>query len=268
METDPKDQSRGKAPSETMKKVSAIDPMGLLGDLNDNDQEMTEEEDSGVTADADPTIHKNVHVISASEGEGSECWMQGDGSEPDFSSSANINNVDTTAGNKEERFIIVDIERPALPPALSAPAEPSGSLAPQSESALMPPPPARTAPAVAAPAAAHLPDPDTVKKLFQRIGEGRSLQAAFQPEKNSGQGKKNNENQNNKTDSGSSKISETSCSETVLPKIKVTPVEADLIPPKTYKAGRLCYQSKLSGCSPVCGGPLPGDYADGAGHDG
>jgi hypothetical protein len=58
----------------------------------------------------------------------------------------------------------------------------------------------------------------------------------IQPEKNSGQGKKNNENQNDKTDSGSSKISETSCSETVLPKIKVTPVEADLIPPKTYKA--------------------------------
>ena len=42
METDPKDQSRGMAPSETMKKVSAIDPMGLLGDASDNDQEMRE----------------------------------------------------------------------------------------------------------------------------------------------------------------------------------------------------------------------------------
>jgi hypothetical protein len=121
METDPKDQSRGMAPSKTMKKVSAIDPMGLLGDHNDNDQEMREVEDIGATADADPTIHKNVHLISASEGEGSECGMQGDGSEPDISNSANINNVDTTGGNKEKRFIIVDIERPAAPPALSRP---------------------------------------------------------------------------------------------------------------------------------------------------
>ncbi len=39
-----------------------------------------------------------------------------------------------------------------------------------------------------------------------------------------------------KTDSGSSKNSETSCSETVLPKIKLTAVEADFVPPKTYKA--------------------------------
>jgi hypothetical protein len=75
METDSKDQSRGMAPSETMKKVSAIDPMGLLGDHADNDQEMREVEDIGGTADADPTIQKNVHVISASEGEGSECGL-------------------------------------------------------------------------------------------------------------------------------------------------------------------------------------------------
>ncbi len=100
----------------------------------------------------------------------------------------------------------------------------------------MPPPAARTAPAAAATAAAQVPDPDTVKKMFQRIGEGGSQQAAIQSQKNTGQGKKNNENQNDKTDSGSSKNSETSCSETVLPKIKLTPVEADLILPKTYKA--------------------------------
>jgi hypothetical protein len=65
METDPKDQSRGMAPSEMMRKVSAIDPMGLLGDTSDNDQEMREVEDGGATPDADPAIHKNVHVISA-----------------------------------------------------------------------------------------------------------------------------------------------------------------------------------------------------------
>jgi hypothetical protein len=50
METDPKAQSRGMAPSETMKKVSAIDPMGLLCDTSDNDQEMREVEDSSATA--------------------------------------------------------------------------------------------------------------------------------------------------------------------------------------------------------------------------
>jgi hypothetical protein len=82
METDPKDLCRGMAPSETMKKVSAIDPMGLLGDHTDNDQEMREVEDIGGTSDADPMLHKNVHVISASEGEGSEGGIQGDGSEP------------------------------------------------------------------------------------------------------------------------------------------------------------------------------------------
>ena len=110
MEMDPKDQSWGMAPSETMKKVSAIDPMGLLGDTSDNDQEMREVEDSGATVDADPTVHKNVHLISASEGEGSECGMQGDGSEPDIN---NAIAADTTAANKEKSFIIVDIERPA-----------------------------------------------------------------------------------------------------------------------------------------------------------
>jgi hypothetical protein len=232
---DPKDQSRGMAPSETMKKVSAINPMGLLGDTSDNDQEMREVEDSGATADADPAMHKNVHVISASEGEGSECGMQGDGSEPDNN---NATAVDTTAANKEKSFIIVSIERPATQPVLPTSAEPGDSLPPQSASTLMPPPSARAPPAATATAstAAPVPDPATVKRIFQRIGEGGSQHSAIQPPKNSGQGKTIYENQNEKTDSGSSKNSETSRSETVLPKIKLTAVEADLVPPKTYKA--------------------------------
>jgi hypothetical protein len=81
-----------------------------------------------------------------------------------------------------------------------------------------------------------VPDPGTVKKIFQRIGEGGSQYPSIQPPKNSGQGKTTYENQKEKTDSGSSKNSETSRSETVLPKIKLIAVEADLIPPKTYKA--------------------------------
>jgi hypothetical protein len=113
METDPKDQSRGMAPSETMKKVSAIDPMGLLGDHSDNDQEMREVEDTG-NLDADPTAHKNVHVISASEGEGSECGVQGDGSQPDNSNDTNTTNADASAIH-EKRFIIVDIAPSAIP---------------------------------------------------------------------------------------------------------------------------------------------------------
>jgi hypothetical protein len=124
--------------------------------------------------------------------------LQGDGSEPDISNSANINNVDPTAGNHEKRFIIVDIERPAALPTFSAPAEPNGPAAPQSESALMPPPAARTTPAAAATAAAQVPDPDTVKKMFQRMGEGGSQQAAIQSQKNTGQGKKNHVNKKEK----------------------------------------------------------------------
>ena len=52
METDPKDLCRGMAPSETMRKVTAIDPRGLLGDITDNDQEMREVEDVGGAPDA------------------------------------------------------------------------------------------------------------------------------------------------------------------------------------------------------------------------
>jgi hypothetical protein len=95
----------------------------------------------------------------------------------------------------------------------------------------MPPPAARTAPA-----AAQVPDPDLVKKMFQRKGENGSQQAANPAQMNSGKGTKNIENQKNQTESGSSKITENSCSETVPPKIKTVPAEADLIPPKTYKA--------------------------------
>ncbi len=145
METDPKDQSRGMAPSETM-KVSAIDPMGLLGDNGDTDQEMREVEDNVGTSDADPTTHKNVHVSSASEGEGSESGMQGEGSEPDNTDNANNTNGGTV-GNKEKPFIIVDIERPAALPAISALSGLSGAATTQSEKALMPPPAAKPIPA-------------------------------------------------------------------------------------------------------------------------
>jgi len=89
METDPKDLCRGMAPSETMRKVTAIDPRGLLGDITDNDQEMREVEDVGGAPDADPTLHRNVHVISASEGDGSEGGQQGEGSDPDTNNSTN-----------------------------------------------------------------------------------------------------------------------------------------------------------------------------------
>ncbi len=146
------------------------------------------------------------------------------------SNQTNTTNVGA-AGNHEKRFIIVDIERPAALPAISAPFGQNGSATPQSETALMPPPAARTAPA-----AAQVPDPDLVKKMFQRMGEDESQQAAILSQKNTGQGKKNHENQKDQTESGSSKITENSCSETVLPKIKPVPAEADLIPPKTYKA--------------------------------
>jgi hypothetical protein len=248
METDPKDQSRGMAPSETMKKVSAIDPMGLLGNHADNNQEMREVEDIGGASDADPTLHKNVHVISASEGEGSEGGIQGDGSEPDNTNILN-NTSGGTAGYQEKPFRIVDIEKPAALPSDSAPLGQFGGETALSETALMPPPAARTALVTA-----QVPDPDLVKKMFQRMGENGSQQAATPPQMNTGQGTKNNENQKNQTDSGSSKITENSCSETVLPKIKPIPAEADLILPKTYKAIVANIGGITSGQDPIeCG---------------
>ncbi len=191
METDPKDLSRGMAPSETMKKVSAIDPMGLLGDHADNDQEMREVEDIGSASDANPSLHKNVHVISASEGEGSEGGIQGDGSEPDNSNILN-NSSGGAAGNQEKAFRIVDIEKPAALPSVSAPLGQSGGETALSESALMPPPAARTTPV-----ATQVPDPDLVNKMFQRMGENGSQQAATPPQMNTGQGTKNIGNQKN-----------------------------------------------------------------------
>jgi hypothetical protein len=122
METDPKDLSRGMAPSETMKKGSAIDPMGLLGDHMDNDQEMREVERRTSAAHRMPTPGPPVQ---------------------------------------------------------------SGGGTALSESALMPPPAVRTAPA-----AAQVPDPDLVKKMFQRMGENGSQQAATPAQMNSGQGTK------------------------------------------------------------------------------
>ncbi len=68
------------------------------------------------------------------------------------------------------------------------------------------------------------------------MGEDGSQHAANVSQLSTGQGKKDYEKQNDQTESGSSKITESSCSETVLPKIKPIPTKADLIPPKTYKA--------------------------------
>jgi hypothetical protein len=87
-----------------------------------------------------------------------------------------------------------------------------------------------------APAAVLVPDPDLVKKMFQRMGEDRSQQAAPQARQFPGHGSKNNENLNCQTESSSSILTEKNRSETALPKIKPIPAEADLIPPKTYKA--------------------------------
>ncbi len=189
-------------------------------------------EDIGGAPDADPTLHRNVHVISASEGEGSESGLQGDGTDPDTNNTINRSGGnDGASGNPEKTFRIVDTEKPAALQACPAPPVQLGGGTALSESALMPPPAARSAPA-----AAQVPDPDMVKKMFQRKGEIGSPQAATPTQKNSGQGKKNIENQKNQTESGSSELTENSCSETVLPKIKLVPAEADLIPPKTYKA--------------------------------
>ena len=82
MEDKTSDQSRGMAPSEMMQKLSAIDPEGLLGDSGENgdngdqDQEMQETRSRGSEemeeADNNPAIHRNTHVVSTSEEEGSE----------------------------------------------------------------------------------------------------------------------------------------------------------------------------------------------------
>jgi len=233
METDPKDLCRGMAPSETMRKVTAIDPRGLLGDITDNDQEMREVEDVGGAPDADPTLHRNVHVISASEGDGSEGGQQGEGSDPETNNSTNkLGGTDGVPGNQAKAFRIVDIEMPATSQASLIPTAVSGGGAALPESILMPPPAARSAPT-----ATQVPDPDLVKKMFQRRDENLSQLAGSPMQKNLGHGTKNIENQNkNQTESGTSELSEASCSETVLPKIKPVPAEADLIPPKTYKA--------------------------------
>ncbi len=82
MEDKTSDQSRGMAPSEMMQKLSAIDPEGLLGDSGENgdngdqEQEMQETRSRGSEemeeADNNPAIHRNIHVVSTSEEEGSE----------------------------------------------------------------------------------------------------------------------------------------------------------------------------------------------------
>jgi hypothetical protein len=67
---------------EMMQKICAIDPMRLLGDSGEteenveNDQEMQElqenrsqaSEEMESAADGNPAAHKNIHVVSESEG--------------------------------------------------------------------------------------------------------------------------------------------------------------------------------------------------------
>ncbi len=134
-----------------------------------------------------------------------------------------------TVVSRQKSFIIVDIERRADQPGTTGFPDPSGVVNDQSEQALMPPPIMKPVQA-----AVPAPDPDLVKKLFQRMGENGSQRENLTARQNSGQERKKNENVNCQTDSGSSFLTGKNSSETVLPKIK--PVPADLIPLKTYKA--------------------------------
>ncbi len=129
MEDKTTDGSRGMAPSEMMQKICAIDPMGLLGDSGEigenveNDQEMQElqetrsqaSEDTASAAEGNPAAHKNVHVVSKSDGgQGSDdgrdsAAPDGDGSgQPDSGTGTQAMG---RAKPQEKNFIIVDIER-------------------------------------------------------------------------------------------------------------------------------------------------------------
>jgi hypothetical protein len=129
MEDKTTDRSRGMAPSEMMQKICAINPMRLFGDSGEtgenveNDQEMQElqenrsqaSEEMESAADGNPAAHKNIHVVSESEGgegrvDGRDLAApDGDGSgQPETGTGTHI-----MGGEKpqEKNFIIVDIER-------------------------------------------------------------------------------------------------------------------------------------------------------------
>jgi len=192
MEDKTSDQIRGMAPSEMMQKICAIDPMGLLGDSGENgengdqDQEMQETHSLGSEvmeeADENPAIHRNIHVVSASEEEVSEgekdertnetatataaeagstrvigTGQAGSGSEKN---SATAHAGDCTS--KEKSFIIVDIQKKTTDAEFTGPA-----LAPNakvSSSGLMPPP--KSIPVATYPV--PVPDPKSVKEIFQQ----------------------------------------------------------------------------------------------------
>jgi hypothetical protein len=221
-----------------MQKVCAIDPMGLLGDSNetgDNDQEMQEVRDNrsqtsgemeSATNTADPAAHKNTHVVSESDGEdgggsgnGDTHTPSGDGSGQPATGTGTGTHTRGGENPQEKNFIIVDIERRTGPDNDTA-----GTV-------LMPPP--KPKPASKAQAAdsfpAPVPDPEKVKELFLLR---EKLAARLNVEKN----KNNAGNENSNETSGYSADSGSKSSENVLPKIKPVPAEADLIPPKTYKA--------------------------------
>ncbi len=165
------------SPSETMQKVCAIDPMGLLGDsteTGDNDQEMQELQENRSQASeemvsaadaADPTAHKNIHVVSESDGgdsgDGSDDGRvtvapAGDGSgQPETGTGTGTH----TMGGKnpqEKNFIIVDIERR---PTQCTDGATAGSV-------LMPPPKPKPVPTAqsASPVPVPVPDPKNVKE--------------------------------------------------------------------------------------------------------
>jgi hypothetical protein len=221
-----------------MQKVCAIDPMGLLGDSNetgDNDQEMQEVRDNrsqtsgemeSATNTADPAAHKNTHVVSESDGEdgggsgnGDTHTPSGDGSGQPGTGAGTGTLTRGGENPQEKNFIIVDIERRTGPDNDTA------------GTALMPPP--KQKPASKAQAAdsfpAPVPDPEKDKELFLLR---EKLAARLNSEKNMNNAGKDNTNET----SGYSAESGSKSSENILPKIKPIPAEADIIPPKTYKA--------------------------------
>jgi hypothetical protein len=137
-----------------MQKICAIDPMGLLGDSGeigengDPDQDMQETHSHGSEemeeADDNPAIHKNIHVVSASEeevsegekderttevatagnaaGAGSACTTSA-GPAHVKPAGSEMNTAPAHAGvcnSKEKSFIIVDIQKKLMNRSLQA----------------------------------------------------------------------------------------------------------------------------------------------------
>jgi hypothetical protein len=93
----------------------------------------------------------------------------------------------------------------------------------------MPPPKSKPAPTAQATGPVPVPDPKNVKELFMLREKLAARLNAEKKDSNAG-------NVNSNETSGYSAESGSKNSENVLPKIKTVPAEADLIPPKTYKA--------------------------------